>query len=113
MEDCLFCSIVSGAIPSSKVYEDDVCLAFRDINPLAQTHVLVIPKEHIASCAELSEEHEALIGHIFTVIAKLAKELGLKDGFRVVSNSGVDAGQTVGHLHFHLLAGKPMNAKMV
>lgn len=113
MEDCLFCNIVSGAIPSSKVYEDDVCLAFRDINPLAPTHILVIPKEHIASCASLTEEHEALIGHIFTVIAKLSKELGLKDGFRVVSNSGADAGQTVGHLHFHVLAGKPMNAKMV
>ncbi|MBQ6756962.1 MAG: histidine triad nucleotide-binding protein [Oscillospiraceae bacterium] len=113
MEDCLFCSIVKGDIPSTKVYEDDVCLAFRDINPLAPTHILVIPKEHIASCAELGEEHEALIGHIFTVIAKLSKELGLKDGFRVVSNSGIDAGQTVGHLHFHVLAGKPMNAKMV
>ncbi|MBR1841717.1 MAG: histidine triad nucleotide-binding protein [Oscillospiraceae bacterium] len=113
MEDCLFCSIVKGDIPSTKVYEDDVCIAFRDINPLAPTHILVIPKEHITSCAELTEEHEALIGHIFTVIARLSKELGLVNGFRVVSNSGIDAGQTVGHLHFHVLAGKPMNAKMV
>lgn len=111
--NCIFCNIVEGEIPSTKVYEDDMCLAFRDINPLAPTHVLVIPKTHIESCAELTEEHEALIGHIFTVIAKIARDLGLDNGFRVVSNAGLEAGQTVPHIHFHILAGRPMSAKMV
>lgn len=111
--DCIFCLINEGKIPSTKVWEDDQCLAFRDINPLAPTHILVIPKEHIDSAAELTEEHEALVGHIFTVIAKIAKEQQLDRGFRVVSNAGADAGQTVKHLHFHILAGRPMNAKMV
>ena len=111
--NCIFCNIVEGEIPSTKVYEDDICLAFRDINPLAPTHVLVIPKTNIESCAELTEEHEALIGHIFTVIAKIARDLGLDNGFRVVSNAGLEAGQTVPHLHFHILAGRPMSAKMV
>lgn len=112
-EKCLFCRIVEGEIPSSKVWEDELCLGFKDINPLAPVHILVIPKKHIRSCAELTEEDEALVGHIFTVIGKIAKEQGLDNGFRVVSNSGEDAGQTVPHLHFHILAGKPMNAKMV
>lgn len=112
-KDCIFCMIIKGDIPSTKVYEDDLCLAFRDINPLAPTHILVVPKTHIESCAKLTEEHEALIGHIFTVIAKIAKDQGLDRGFRVVSNAGQDAGQTVDHLHFHILAGTPMNAKMV
>lgn len=113
MDDCVFCKIISGEFSSQKVYEDDLCLAFRDINPLAPVHILIVPKRHIKSCAELTEEDEPLVGHIFTVIAKLSKELQLEDGFRVVSNCGRDAGQTVEHLHFHVLSGKPMNAQMV
>ena len=112
-DNCLFCKIIEGKIPSTKVFEDEYCLAFRDINPLASTHILVVPKTHIRSCAELGEEHEALIGHIFTVIRKIADAEGLENGFRVVSNAGAEAGQTVDHLHFHILAGKPMTAKMV
>lgn len=111
--NCIFCNIIEGEIPSTKVYEDELCLAFRDINPLAPTHILVVPKTHIESCAVLNEEHEALIGHIFTVISNIAREQHLDNGFRVVSNAGLEAGQTVPHLHFHILAGRPMSAKMV
>ncbi|MDE7294787.1 MAG: histidine triad nucleotide-binding protein [Oscillospiraceae bacterium] len=106
MDNCLFCKIIKGEIPSEKVYEDDLCYAFKDINPVAPTHVLVIPKEHIASCGEITSENSAVVAHIFEVISKLAKELDLKDGFRVVSNCGEAAGQTVFHLHFHLLGGR-------
>ena len=106
MDNCLFCKIIKGEIPSEKVYEDDLCYAFKDINPVAPTHVLVIPKEHIASCGEITSENSAIVAHIFEVISKLAKELDLKDGFRVVSNCGEAAGQTVFHLHFHLLGGR-------
>lgn len=106
MDNCLFCKIIKGEIPSEKVYEDDLCYAFKDINPVAPTHVLVIPKEHIASCGEITSENSAVTAHIFEVISKLAKELDLKDGFRVVSNCGEAAGQTVFHLHFHLLGGR-------
>ena len=103
MDSCIFCKIVAGQIPSSKVYEDDLVYAFNDINPLAPVHVLIIPKEHIlASAADATEENAALIGHVFAVAAKLAKELGLDGGFRIVTNSGDDACQTVHHLHFHL-----------
>ena len=110
MDSCIFCKIVAGQIPSSKVYEDDLVYAFNDINPLAPTHVLIIPKEHVlASAADATEEHAALIGHVFAVAAKLAKELGLDGGFRIVTNSGDDACQTVHHLHFHLLGGKKMS----
>ena len=108
MNDCLFCKIIAGEIPSSKVYEDELCYAFYDINPLAPTHFLVVPKQHLASAAEVTEEHAALVGHIYAVIAKLAKELGFSEGFRVVTNVGAIAGQTVHHLHFHVLAGKEM-----
>ena len=105
--DCLFCRIIAGEIPSKKVYEDDTMLAFHDINPEAPVHVLVIPKEHVLESARaVKAEHAALIGHIYTVIAKLADELGLDGGYRVVTNAGPDAGQTVMHLHFHLLGGK-------
>ncbi len=109
MSDCLFCKIIAGEIPSNKVYEDDLCLAFYDIAPMAPTHFLVIPKEHFASAAEVTEENAAVVGHIFTVIAKLAKELEL-DGFRVVTNCGEIAGQTVHHIHFHVLSGKELGS---
>ena len=108
MDDCLFCKIIRGEIPSSKVYEDELCYAFYDISPLAPTHFLVVPKQHLASAAEVTEENAAVVGHIYTVIAKLAKEMGFAEGFRVVTNVGADAGQTVHHLHFHVLAGKEM-----
>ena len=107
MSDCLFCKIAAGDIPSSKVYEDDLCYAFYDIAPQAPTHILVIPKEHIASVAEVCGENSAVVAHIFEVIAKLTKELNL-DSYRVVSNIGEQAGQSVFHLHFHVLSGRDM-----
>lgn len=110
MSDCLFCKIISGEIPSNKVYEDDLCYAFYDISPMAPTHFLVIPKAHFASAAEVTEENAAVIGHIYMVIAKLAKEMGFADGFRVVTNCGEIAGQTVRHIHFHVLSGKQLGS---
>ena len=107
MSDCLFCKIAAGEIPSKVVYDDELCHAFYDIDPQAPTHFLVIPKAHIASVAEVTEENSAVVAHIFTVIAKLTKELGL-DSYRVVSNIGEQAGQSVHHLHFHVLAGRDM-----
>ena len=95
MSDCLFCKIIAGEIPSAKVYEDDLCYAFKDISPLAPTHFLVVPKQHFASAAEVTPENEAVVGHIYTVIAKLAREMGFADGYRVVTNVGELAGQTV------------------
>ncbi len=112
-ENCLFCKIIKGDIPSAKVYEDDLCYAFRDINPQAPTHILVVPKAHIQSVAEVNKHNEALVGHIFTVIAKIAADEGLTNGYRVISNCGPDAGQTVPHLHFHILGGKKMREGMV
>lgn len=106
MEECLFCKIAAGEIPSKKVYEDDLVYVFEDIAPTAPIHYLLIPKTHIKSAAEVAAENSALVGHIFEVIAKLAKDLKLDDGFRVVTNCGDSAGQTVKHLHFHLLAGR-------
>ena len=100
--DCLFCAIAAGEIPSNKVYEDDLCYAFYDIAPQAPTHFLVIPKEHIGSVAEIGAENSAVVAHIFEVIAKLTKELGL-ESYRVVSNIGEQAGQSVFHLHFHIV----------
>lgn len=108
MSDCLFCKIVAGEIPSKKVYEDELCYAFYDIDPQAPTHFLVVPKAHIASVAEVSADNEQVVGHIFTVIAKLAQELGFASGFRVVSNVGESGGQSVPHLHFHVLSGRDM-----
>jgi len=106
MSDCIFCKIVAGDIPSRKAYEDDKILAFHDIAPAAPTHVVVIPKEHISAGADdICEENSAIVAHIFTCIPKIAAELGLTGGFRVVTNSGADAGQTVRHLHFHILGG--------
>ena len=106
MEDCLFCKIIKGEIPSTKVYEDETVFAFRDIDPQAPTHILVIPKQHIKSAAEVTAENSAVILHIFEVIAKLAEQEGLTNGFRVVNNCGDSAGQTVKHLHFHLMGGR-------
>lgn len=104
--DCLFCKIATGEIPSTKVYEDDTVLAFNDINPEAPVHILLIPKQHITSMADINEENSAVVAHIFEVAAKIAAEKGFADGFRVVSNCGDSAGQTVKHLHFHLMAGR-------
>ena len=107
MSDCLFCKIVAGEIPSKKVYEDEQCYAFYDIDPQAPTHFLVIPKDHIPSVSGVDESNQAVVGHIFAVIARLAKELGL-ESYRVVSNIGEQAGQSVFHLHFHVLSGRDM-----
>lgn len=108
MSDCLFCKIVAGEIPSAKVYEDEFVYAFKDISPIAPTHYLFVPKQHISGASEISAENAEIVGKIFTAIAKVAAEEHLDSGFRVVTNCGEDAGQTVPHLHFHLLAGKPM-----
>ena len=109
MSDCLFCKIIAGEIPSNKVYEDDLCYAFYDINPQAPTHFLVVPKAHIQSVSAVNEENAHIVGHIFAVIAKLAEELGFAGpGYRVVSNIGEAGQQTVPHLHFHVLAGRDM-----
>ena len=107
MSDCLFCKIIAGEIPSDKVYEDDLCYAFYDIAPQAPVHFLVIPKAHIVSVSAVDEAAAPVVGHIFTVIAKLAKELNL-ESYRVVSNIGEQAGQSVFHLHFHVLSGRDM-----
>lgn len=112
MENCLFCKIIAGEIPSSKVYEDDTVLAFRDINPQAPTHILVIPKTHIPSAAAVTAENSAVVAHIFEVIPRIAEAEKLTNGFRVVSNCGADAGQTVPHLHFHILGGKELALEM-
>lgn len=107
MSDCLFCKIATGEIPSTKVYEDEKVYAFLDIDPQAPKHIIVIPKEHISSANEINDDNVSVIGHIFAVIAHLAKEQGFdKDGYRVVNNCGENGGQTVGHIHFHVLAGR-------
>ena len=114
MDNCLFCKIIKGEIPSEKVYEDDEILAFKDIHPVAPVHILVIPKKHIASIAQMEKEDEALVGRIYTVINKIAEEQGVKeDGFRVIVNCGKNGGQEVMHLHFHLLAGTKLGEKIV
>lgn len=106
MDDCIFCKIIRGEIPSKKVYEDELVYAFHDIAPAAPTHILIVPKEHICCANELDESHEGLLGHIILTASKLAKELGfVKDGYRIINNCGANAGQTVFHLHFHVLAG--------
>lgn len=104
--DCIFCKIAAGEIPSTKVYEDDTVVAFNDLDPQAPVHVLIIPKEHIASAAEINESNSAVVAHIFEVAAKIAAEKGLRDGFRIVNNCGDSAGQSVKHLHFHLMGGR-------
>ena len=112
MENCLFCKIAAGQIPSTKVYEDDRILAFRDIAPQAPVHILVIPKAHIGSVAQISAENADVVAHIFTVIPKIAEKENLAGGYRVVSNCGADAGQTVHHLHFHILGGRTLQTEM-
>lgn len=109
---CLFCRIVAGEIPSTKVYEDELVLAFRDIAPQAPTHILVIPKTHIPSVDGITAENSNIVAHIFEVIPGIAKAEGLENGYRVVSNCGADAGQTVPHLHFHILGGKALALEM-
>lgn len=110
--DCLFCKIIAGQIPSSCVYEDDTVFAFCDINPQAPVHILVVPKCHIPSVDGVTEENSAVVAHIFEVIPRIAAQQGLTGGYRVVSNCGPDAGQTVNHLHFHILGGKELTLQM-
>ena len=112
MSNCLFCRIVAGEIPSTKVSEDETVLAFRDIAPQAPTHILVVPKTHIADCNCITGENSAVVAHIFEVIPAIARSEGLENGYRVVSNCGSDAGQTVQHLHFHILGGKALALEM-
>lgn len=114
MEDCIFCKIIKGEIPSEKVYEDEEVLAFKDIQPAAPIHVLIIPKKHITNLMEVSNEDSELMGRIVEAIQKIAKQLGIEEkGFRIISNCGPDSGQEVMHLHFHLLAGRTMGPKIV
>ncbi|MBP3389052.1 MAG: histidine triad nucleotide-binding protein [Clostridia bacterium] len=107
--DCLFCKIVAGDIPSNKVYEDEQILAFRDIAPVAPTHILVIPKAHIGGADEVTAENAGVVAHIFATIPKIAAAEGITD-YRVLTNNGADAGQTVRHLHFHILGGRVLGA---
>ncbi|MBU5669945.1 histidine triad nucleotide-binding protein [Peptoniphilus sp. MSJ-1] len=106
--DCLFCKIIAGEIPSEKLYEDELVYVFKDINPEAPVHFLVIPKEHINSTDELDEAHKELVGHVFLVAKKVAHDEGLTNGYRIVNNCKEDGGQTVNHLHFHVLGGRSM-----
>ena len=110
--NCLFCKIIAGEIPSTKVYEDETVLAFRDIAPQAPTHILVIPKAHIPSVDGITAENSAVVAHIFEVIPQIATAEKLANGYRVVSNCGPDAGQTVHHLHFHILGGQELSLQM-
>lgn len=112
---CVFCKIIAGEIPSKKAYEDDEVLAIYDINPQAPVHIVFMPKTHALTCADdVNGENAEIIGKIFVAIAKVAKELGLSDGYRIINNCGPAAGQTVSHIHFHLLAGKDgMNETMI
>ena len=104
--DCIFCAIANGEIPANKVYEDDKILAFYDLEPQAPVHILIIPKEHIKWAYDVTEENSGVIAHIFAKIPEIAKKLGIEDGFRVVNNCGEKAGQSVHHIHFHLMAGR-------
>jgi histidine triad (HIT) family protein len=106
---CLFCKIIAGEIPSKTIFEDDLIYAFRDINPQAPSHVLVVPRKHIASLAEAGRDDEALLGHLHLIAARIAASEGLSDGFRTVINTGPDGGQTVDHLHVHLLGGRSLH----
>ena len=114
MEDCVFCKIIKGEIPTEKVYETEEILAFKDINPAAPIHILVVPKKHISMLTDLKPEDEALIGKIYTTINKIAEQEGFKkQGYRVIANCGKDSGQEVMHLHFHLLGGRKLGAKII
>ena len=110
--DCIFCKIIAGEIPSAKVYEDESVYAFRDIQPQAPVHVLVVPKQHIASADEINAENAALVAKIFEAIPKIAKAEGLANGYRVITNCGEDGCQSVKHLHFHVLGGKKLSERM-
>jgi histidine triad (HIT) family protein len=110
--NCLFCKIIKGEIPSQKVYEDDAVFAFRDINPQAPTHILVVPKEHIENVDGINSSNSAVVAKIFEAIPKIAEAEGLTNGYRVISNCGPDACQSVLHLHFHIVGGKPLSDKM-
>ena len=112
MSDCLFCKIIAGEIPSSKVYEDETVLAFRDIAPQAPTHILVIPKAHISGCDGVDAVNSSVVAYIFEVIPQIARAEGLEKGYRVVSNCGPDACQSVPHLHFHILGGRKLGETM-
>lgn len=112
MNDCLFCKIIAGEIPSTKVYEDELILAFRDIAPMAPTHILVVPKQHICGVDGITAENSAVVSHIFEIIPKIAEGEKLTNGYRVVSNIGDDGGQTVRHLHFHILGGTKLKTEM-
>lgn len=112
MNDCLFCKIIAGEIPCTKVYEDEYVFAFRDINPMAPVHILVMPKEHICCADEINEANSALVGKCFEAVAKIAKAEGLTNGYRVVNNCGEDGGQTIKHIHFHILGGKTLGIEM-
>ena len=112
-DDCLFCKIIAGEIPSAKVYEDETVYAFRDINPQAPVHILVVPKEHVCCARAIDETNSQLVAKCFEAIAKIAKAEGLDNGYRVINNCGEDGGQTVMHLHFHLLGGLKLSEKMV
>ena len=112
MTDCIFCKIIAGDIPSNRVYEDELVYAFRDNNPQAPTHILVVPKTHIADLNGIDAQNSSLVAHIFAVIPQIAQAEGLAKGYRVVSNCGSDAGQTVQHLHFHILGGKALSLEM-
>jgi histidine triad (HIT) family protein len=107
--DCIFCKIVAGTIPSKQVYEDELTYAFSDIDPKAPVHILIVPKKHISSLAETSMEDTGLLGHLHQVAADIAREKHLTDGYRTVINTGLEGGQTVFHLHIHLLGGRPMH----
>ena len=114
MDDCIFCKIIKGEIPSKKVYEDEEFLAFHDINPAAPIHILVIPKKHISMLTELKEDDEYLMGKMFTIINKIAKQEGFeREGYRVIVNCGKDSGQEVMHIHFHILGGTKLGEKIV
>ena len=110
--DCLFCKIIAGEIPSAKVYEDELCFAFKDIAPQAPVHVLVVPKAHISSCDEINGENSQYVSHIFECIPKIAAELGLGEGYRVITNCGENGCQSVRHLHFHILGGTKLSERM-
>ena len=113
MDNCLFCKIIAGEIPSAKVYEDDYVFAFRDINPQAPVHILVVPKEHICCADAVDESNSVHVAKCFEAIAKIAKAEGLSNGYRVVNNCGEDGGQTVMHLHFHILGGVKLSEKVI
>ena len=112
-DNCLFCKILAGEIPSNKVYEDDDVFAFRDINPQAPVHILVVPKEHIPCADEIDAENSVCVAKCFEAVAKIAKSEGLDKGYRVINNCGEDGGQTVQHLHFHLVGGRKLSEKIL